>query len=117
MHKFGHSDGKAVIIDAVVAMWRARPENIRSMVVVLVERNKGMNGMDSSGTVISHNLRVREFGSKGPLRARNCRTERTCEDRRSRMLFSWMLRILRPYLYIRAHSSVVGSLSKAFQIE
>ena len=43
MHKFGHSDGKAVIIDAVVAMWRARPENIRSMVVVLVERNKGMN--------------------------------------------------------------------------
>lgn len=82
------------------------------MVVVLGERNKGMDGMNSLAG--DHSRRVSRFGKKGFLMARNCRTEKASEGGTPRALHS-IFRILRAYFRKRVHSIAVGSLLKDFQ--
>ena len=86
-----------------------------STVVVREERNEGMNGMNSP--VTSHNWRIFMCGNKGLLMTQSCRTESTSERGRYRMAHSSSFRILWAYFRKRAHSNVLGNLSKDFQTE
>lgn len=104
-----------MITDAIVTLRWLRPEKMRWMVVVLVERNKGMNGVNSSVLGVNHNDRVRTFGSRGSRRAWTCRTERTWEDKDFKASNSWISCIFSAYFRRRAHSWVFGSLSNDFQ--
>ena len=113
--KLGHSVGRVASIEATTALGRPFLMKLISTVVVREERNEGMNGMNSP--VTSHNWRIFMCGNKGLLMTQSCRTESTSERGRYRMAHSSSFRILWAYFRKRAHSNVVGNLSKDFQIE
>jgi len=76
--KLGHRVGRVVIIEATNAIGRPDVGNMMRMAVVLGERNKRTNGMNTS--VVCNKLRVFRFGNKGPSSVQSCRTESTSED-------------------------------------
>ena len=104
--KSGHSVGKAVITGTTIAPGGSDRKNLTSMKVVLGDRNKGMDGINSAATL--HNSRILRFGNNGSLVACGCRIENTSEDRTSKVPRSLSSRILRAYFRKRVHSSVVG---------
>jgi hypothetical protein len=68
--RLGHRVGKVVIIEAVIALGRL-DTNPMLMTVVLGERNKGRDWMNSP--VTGHKRRVFRFGNKGSWMAQSCR--------------------------------------------
>ena len=75
--KSGHSVGKVVTIEATIAIGES-DEKLRSMQVVLGERNKGMNGIHDPA--ISPQLRAFRFGNKGSLMVQSCMSDKTSGD-------------------------------------
>jgi hypothetical protein len=111
--KFGHNAGKVVTNEATnTGLGGSFPQNSMLMAVVLGERNKWMNGMNSP--VVAHNLRDFRFGNKGLFTARDCKTAKTSGDEEFGLPGSPNLRIFRAYFRKRAHSSVVGNRLKDY---
>jgi hypothetical protein len=70
---FGHNVGKVATSKAGdIALVGGRTVNVILVDVVLGERNKGMNGMNSP--TVDHNSRDFRFGNKGSSMAQSCRT-------------------------------------------
>ena len=78
--RLGQSVENVSIIEATISAGEG-PANPMSMTVVLGERNKGMNGINTA--VASRHVKVFRPGSKGVLRVRCCNTERTSGGRES----------------------------------
>ena len=70
-----HIVGKVVIAEMITASGMSN-RNLSATVVVLGERNKGMNGIQKCSP-IPHNSRVFRFGNKCSLMAPSWMTEKT----------------------------------------
>ena len=79
--RLGHSVEKVAIIEAIISEGGSRVNlvNLTLMIVVLGERNEGINGTNVA--VASRQTKAFRPGSKGALRVRCCRTERTLGGR------------------------------------
>jgi len=81
--KLGQSVGRAVTAEATIALWLFDSEKLREISVVLGERSKETNGINSLSMI--HRDRLFRFGRRLLLMMRGCRAEKTSKDKTPRV--------------------------------